>query len=137
MKKSVIGNIYRTAARLSSSSQEKTWSVNLAHKVAISNGYPAEDCVARQARQPSRRSNVVDGPGKIPFCLPHISDDMSRAVWSCQRKADLQNDVRVVEIPQENLKCQLVRNRAYDQLCATSQLRDLPVLQRVIAWYQE
>ncbi|KAK6737036.1 hypothetical protein RB195_019622 [Necator americanus] len=111
--------MYRTAARVSSSSQEKTWSVNLTHKVAISNGYPAGDGATRQARHPSRRSNVVDSPEKIPFCLPYISDDMSRAVRGCLRKAGLENDVRVVEIPPANLKGQLVRNRAYDRLCTT------------------
>ncbi|KAK6740943.1 hypothetical protein RB195_009036 [Necator americanus] len=104
MKKSVIGNMYRTAARVSSSSQEKAWSINVAHKVAMSNGYPAGDGATRQARYPSRRPNVVDGPEKIPFCLPYISDDMSRAVRGCLRKAGLRNDVRVVEIPPANLK---------------------------------
>ncbi|KAK6730919.1 hypothetical protein RB195_007409 [Necator americanus] len=102
--------MYRTAARVSSSSQEKAWSVSLAHKVVISNGYPNRDGATRQARHPSRRSNVVDSPEKIPFCLPHISDDMSRAVRSCLRKAGIENDVRVEEIPPANLKGQLVRN---------------------------
>ncbi|KAK6735650.1 hypothetical protein RB195_018711 [Necator americanus] len=111
--------MYTTAARVSSSSQEKTWSEKLTHKVAISNGYSAGDGATRQARHPSRRSNVVDGPEKIPFCLPYISDDMSRAVRGCLRRAGLQNDVRVVEIPPANLKGQLVRSRAYDRLCTT------------------
>ncbi|KAK6763170.1 hypothetical protein RB195_023762 [Necator americanus] len=119
MKNSVIGNMYRTAARVSSSSQEKAWSINVAHKVAMSNGYPAGGGATRQARYPSRRPNVVDGPEKIPFCLPYISDDMSRAVRGCLRKAGLRNDVRVVEIPPANLKGQLVRNRVYDRLCTT------------------
>ncbi|KAK6735688.1 hypothetical protein RB195_018739 [Necator americanus] len=68
---------------------------------------------------PFEVSKVVDGPEKIPFCLPYISDDMSKAVWGCLRKADLQNDVRVVEIPPANLKGQLVRSRVYDRLCTT------------------
>ncbi|KAK6732750.1 hypothetical protein RB195_016859 [Necator americanus] len=110
----------RTAARVSSSSQEKAWSTNVAHKVAMSNGYPTGDGATRQARYPSRRPNVVDGPEKIPFCLPYISDDMSRGVRGYLRKAGLQNDVRVVEIPPANLKGQLVRNRVYDRLCTTS-----------------
>ncbi|KAK6730487.1 hypothetical protein RB195_007133 [Necator americanus] len=111
--------MYRTAARVSSSSQEKTWSINLFHKVAISNGYPGGDGATRHARHPSRRFNVVDGPEKISFCLPYISDDMSRAVRGCLRKADPEKDVRVVEIPPANVKGQLVRNRAYDRLCTT------------------
>ncbi|KAK6745230.1 hypothetical protein RB195_011759 [Necator americanus] len=52
---------------------------------------------------PSRRSNVVDSSEKILFCLPDISDDMSRAIRSSLRKASLENDVRVVEIPPANL----------------------------------
>ncbi|KAK6750176.1 hypothetical protein RB195_002273 [Necator americanus] len=63
--------------------------------------------------------SLKDGPQNIPFCSPYISDDMSRAVRSCLRKANLQNDLKVVEILPVNLKCQLVRNRAYDRLCTT------------------
>ncbi|KAK6726493.1 hypothetical protein RB195_004677 [Necator americanus] len=48
-----VSNMYRTAARVSSSSQEKAWSINVAHKVAMSNGYPAGDGATRQARYPS------------------------------------------------------------------------------------
>ena len=44
---------------------------------------------------------------------------MSAAIRACIRKADLQDDVRVVEIPPENLKRRLVRNRLYDRLCQT------------------
>ncbi|KAK6765119.1 hypothetical protein RB195_025164 [Necator americanus] len=82
--------------------------------MVISNGYPAGDCVVRQARPPARRwkINPVDGPEKIPFHLPYMSDDMSTAVRRCLRKAGLQNDVGVVEIPSANLKCQLVRIHA-------------------------
>ncbi|KAK6763675.1 hypothetical protein RB195_024122 [Necator americanus] len=50
-KKSVIGN--RTAVRVSSSRQEKTRPVNLAHKVGISNGYPTGDGAGRHARHPT------------------------------------------------------------------------------------
>ncbi|KAK6761333.1 hypothetical protein RB195_022408 [Necator americanus] len=99
-------HMQETSARVASSSQEKTWSVNLAHKVAISSGYPELETVTR--RYPSRRSNVVDGPEKTMFSLPYISDDdMNRAIRSCPRKAGLENDVRVVEIPPANLKGQL------------------------------
>ncbi|VDP14364.1 unnamed protein product [Heligmosomoides polygyrus] len=38
---------------------------------------------------------------------------------ACVRKADLQEVVRVVEIPPINLKGQLVRNRIYDRMCST------------------
>ncbi|KAK6762864.1 hypothetical protein RB195_023533 [Necator americanus] len=105
--------------RVSSNSQEKAWSINVAHKGTISNGYPAGNGATRQARHPSRRSNVVDGPGKIPFCLFYISDDMSKAARSCLRKGVLQNDVRVVETPPANIEGQLIRDRACDRLTTT------------------
>ncbi|KAK6764730.1 hypothetical protein RB195_024893 [Necator americanus] len=44
---------------------------------------------------------------------------MSNAVRASLRQAGLQDSVRVVDIPPENLKQQLVRNRAYDRLCET------------------
>ncbi|KAK6737670.1 hypothetical protein RB195_020029 [Necator americanus] len=55
---------------------------SLAKNAARTIGYPAGDCVARQARQPSRRSNVVDGPEKIPICLPYIYDAMGTVLTS-------------------------------------------------------
>ncbi|KAK6764542.1 hypothetical protein RB195_024751 [Necator americanus] len=37
----------------------------------------------------------------------------------CLRRADLDSSVSVVEIPPNNLKRQLVRNRLYDTICTT------------------
>ncbi|KAK6762841.1 hypothetical protein RB195_023518 [Necator americanus] len=51
-------NMYRTAARVSSSSQEKAWSINVAHKVAMSNGYPTGDGATRQARKRSDDNQI-------------------------------------------------------------------------------
>ncbi|EYC36984.1 hypothetical protein Y032_0838g2611 [Ancylostoma ceylanicum] len=55
---------------------------------------------------------------KIAFCLPFISDEMSKKVKASLRKADLE-DHRVIDISPANLKTQLVRNRLYDRLCVT------------------
>ncbi|KAK6747628.1 hypothetical protein RB195_000680 [Necator americanus] len=81
-------NMHRTAAGVVSSSLEKIWFVILTRKLALVNGYATGEYVARQARYPSRRSNVVDG--KIPFCPPYLSDDMDL------RKAGLANNVQVL-----------------------------------------
>ncbi|EYB98482.1 hypothetical protein Y032_0131g1649 [Ancylostoma ceylanicum] len=62
---------------------------------------------------------MAEDNSKIAFCLPFISDEMSKAVRASLRKADLEDHVRVVEIPPANLKTQLVRNRLYDRLCIT------------------
>ncbi|VDO88034.1 unnamed protein product [Heligmosomoides polygyrus] len=56
-----------------------------------------------------------------PQCLqvPFITDALSAEVRDCVRKAELDDLVRVVEIPPANLKAQLVRNRLYDSACTT------------------
>ncbi|KAK6741459.1 hypothetical protein RB195_009365 [Necator americanus] len=65
----------KTAVRVASSTQEKTWSVNLAHKVAISNGYL--ETVSRQARHPPQHDPAYwMAQKRSPFCLPYISDDV-------------------------------------------------------------
>ncbi|EYB89997.1 hypothetical protein Y032_0224g2698 [Ancylostoma ceylanicum] len=68
------------------------------------------DNVAKRARKDN---------SKIAFCLPFISDEMSKKVRASLRVADQEDHVRVVEIPPANLKTQLVRNRLYDRLCVT------------------
>ncbi|KAK6735108.1 hypothetical protein RB195_018351 [Necator americanus] len=44
---------------------------------------------------------------------------MSAAIRRCLRRADLDSSVSVVEVPPNNLKRQLVRNRLYDTICTT------------------
>ncbi|VDO75972.1 unnamed protein product [Heligmosomoides polygyrus] len=44
---------------------------------------------------------------------------MSREIRKCVRAADLQDMVRITDVPSVNLKAQLVRNRAYDRTCST------------------
>ncbi|EYB89762.1 hypothetical protein Y032_0228g2884 [Ancylostoma ceylanicum] len=66
--------MYRTAAKLTSSTQERIWSGKMAHEIAKSNGYPMRECSPRLAH---RRSRLADGSEKIPFCLPSISDEVN------------------------------------------------------------
>ncbi|KAK6757516.1 hypothetical protein RB195_015373 [Necator americanus] len=68
------------------------------------------DCVTRQTPLLSRRPNIVNG--EIPFCLPYICDDMSRAVTELSTQRVSAERRGVIEIPSANLNCQLVRNRS-------------------------
>ncbi|KAK6754239.1 hypothetical protein RB195_013314 [Necator americanus] len=146
----ISNNNNRTATRVASSSQEKTSSVNLIHKVAISNGYVTR-IGSLDRHDFSRRPNIVYGREEIPFCLPYICDDMTRAVRSCLRKVGLQDDVRVVGVLPVNLKCQPVHNR--DLKCQQVSMTELRTIlscvvcpygkerncmvSRVNAWCQE
>ncbi|KAK6763798.1 hypothetical protein RB195_024214 [Necator americanus] len=72
-------------------------------------------------RDRSERARQLENPttDKIPLCFPYISDEMSAAIRRRLRRADLDSSVSVVEIPPNNLKHQLVRNRSYDTVCTT------------------
>ncbi|KAK6765005.1 hypothetical protein RB195_025080 [Necator americanus] len=85
-----VGIMSRTAARVSSSSQEN------------------EDCVAPQARQPSRRSDAVDDTEKILFSLPYISGDHEQSGTELSAKTRISERRDGVEIPPANLKCHLI-----------------------------
>ncbi|VDO62278.1 unnamed protein product [Heligmosomoides polygyrus] len=59
---------------------------------------------------------------KKPFSVPFITDALSTQVRDCDRGAELDDLVRVVDIPSanlKNLKHRLVRNRLYDNTCTT------------------
>ncbi|KAK6734614.1 hypothetical protein RB195_018044 [Necator americanus] len=118
-KKSVIENMFKTAATVSSEAQGRIASINMANRIAQSNGYPAKVSHSNRSHATEQRCHRVEQATKIPFCLPFISDDMSNAVRASLRQAGLQDSVRVVDIPPVNLKQQLVRNHAYDRLCET------------------
>ena len=49
--------------------------------------------------------------------MPFISDKVSAAIKQCIVRAQLQNDVMLVNLPNDNIKRQLVRNRVYDTEC--------------------
>ncbi|EYB83018.1 hypothetical protein Y032_0345g3120 [Ancylostoma ceylanicum] len=119
MKKSVIGNMYSTAARVSSDDHERDNSLKLARRIATSNGYPAKEH-SRITHLLRSRQRVGENTEKIAFCIPFISDEMSKEVRGCLRRAGLQDAVRVVEIPPTNLRKQLVRNRASQCSCSTA-----------------
>ncbi|EYB88370.1 hypothetical protein Y032_0248g83 [Ancylostoma ceylanicum] len=117
-KKAIIGNMFKTAAGVCSGSEEKQESLGLATTIAISNGYAPGGTRSWQRSNQTRKGHTSI-PNKIQFCMPFISDDVSRATRLCLRRAELEDLVTIVEIPPMNLKHQLVRNRIYDRLCTT------------------
>ena len=111
--------MFTTAIRVTSDAQERASSIKLAQHIARINGYPEKEWPRKSGNFPQRRNLTEEDNSKIVFCLPFISDAMSKAVRASLRKADLEDHVRVVEIPPANLKTKLVRNRLYDRLCIT------------------
>ncbi|KAK6757515.1 hypothetical protein RB195_015373 [Necator americanus] len=71
------------------------------------------DCVTRQTPLLSRRPNIVNG--EIPFCLPYICDDMSRAVTELSTQRVSAERRGVIEIPSANLNCQLIPGQSEGQ----------------------
>ncbi|EYC04086.1 hypothetical protein Y032_0090g2409 [Ancylostoma ceylanicum] len=104
----------KTAIGVSSGETEKQESLELASSILRSNGYQAK---AKRARTPRVISSTVSRTNKIPLCLPFISDRISTAIRRCLVRAQLDDDVILVNIPNENIKRQLVRNRLYDRTC--------------------
>uniref|UniRef100_A0A7I4YQ85 Reverse transcriptase domain-containing protein n=1 Tax=Haemonchus contortus TaxID=6289 RepID=A0A7I4YQ85_HAECO len=119
-KQSVISNMFRVASKVSSDTDLKTESLDIARRIAVSNGYPNR-CKGSQrgGHFPPRRIYEQAPVNKVTFCLPFISDEMSRAIRACVTRCDLKEEVMVVEIPPGKLCRQLVRNRLYDILCDT------------------
>ncbi|VDP09413.1 unnamed protein product [Heligmosomoides polygyrus] len=118
-KRAIVRNMFQTAALVSSNSEFKSSSREIASRIALSNGYVAHNMPkGRQPRAPAR-IHRAQLRGQIAFTVPFISDALSAQVRECVRKTDLGGIVRVVEVPPANLKAQLVRNRLYDCDCET------------------
>ncbi|KAK6735197.1 hypothetical protein RB195_018401 [Necator americanus] len=111
MKKAVLNNMFRTARTVCSGPEERKESLTLAHEIAVSNGYEIRTSETRRYRSERARQLENLTTDKIPLCFPYISDEVSAAIRRCLRKADFYSSVSVVEIPPNNLKRQLVRNR--------------------------
>ncbi|KAK6728747.1 hypothetical protein RB195_006038 [Necator americanus] len=110
--------MFRTAVRVTSDVQERIDAINLAQRIANSNGY-----IGNVARRPDlgaqqEYATLVES-NKINFCLRFITDNLSKAIRTSLLKCGLEDQVRVVEIPPTNLKKQLVRNRMYDRFLLT------------------
>ena len=120
MKRAVIRNMFRTVAQVCIGESEYRESRSLAQRIASDNGYAASRFQQRRTSHDSIRRE------KIPLCLPFISDKVSTAIQQCIVRAQLQDDVVLVNIPNSNIKKQLVRNRLYDKECITDQCTICP-----------
>ncbi|EYB99831.1 hypothetical protein Y032_0119g793 [Ancylostoma ceylanicum] len=111
--------MFKTAAKLCTGEEERCESKRIALKIANSNGYTT----SQYQRRPSRAGIQSRTPrnNKLPLCLPFFSDKVSAAFQQCITRAQLDDDVILVNIPNDNIKKQLVRNRLYDKHCTTEQ----------------
>ena len=116
VKRAIIRNMFKTATEVCSGEAERHESARLASAIAHENG-----CVSRgkQYCRASSESKANDCSKKLPLCIPFIWDRMSSAINRCLARAQLQDDVVLVNIPNDNIRRQLVRNRLYDRTCNT------------------
>ena len=114
VKVAVVKNMFRTATTMCTGEDERQESLRLASEIASMNGYTVPHTQNRAHANPQRlsRSNRL-----LPLCIPFISDRVNAAIQRSIVRAQLQNDVMLVSIPNDNIKRQLVRNRLYDTQC--------------------
>ena len=116
MKHAVIRNMFRTVGEVCTGESELLESRNHAREIALSNGYS----LSQHQRNHSKSMWNADknsGREKLPLCISFISDKVSMAIKQCIARAQLQNEVILVNSPNDNLKKQLIRNRVYDVEC--------------------
>ncbi|EYB86087.1 hypothetical protein Y032_0286g1413 [Ancylostoma ceylanicum] len=113
VKRAIVRNVFKTALEVSSGESERQESLRMANEIMSSNGYSSRP---RRARKPTAANGGNRNERKLPLCLPFISDRVSAAIRQCLTQAHLQ-DVVLVNIPNENIRRQLVRNRLYDKAC--------------------
>ena len=107
----------RTALGVCSGEEERQHSLAQVSNILHNNGYQARSKRTRQPRIPNRKESRTN---KIPLCLPFISDRISFEIRQCLIRAQLDDDVVLVNIPNDNIKRQLVRNRLYDRACISN-----------------
>ncbi|VDL62846.1 unnamed protein product, partial [Nippostrongylus brasiliensis] len=119
-KKAVVKNMFRTATMVSSNSDLKSESWQLANRIAIENGSARW---RKQLVNISLHSTCEALHAHIDFVLSrHRSlTSFPREIRNCVRKAGLDNMIRVVEVPPSNLKARLVKDRLYDSVCRRRQ----------------
>ncbi|EYC44083.1 hypothetical protein Y032_0472g2059 [Ancylostoma ceylanicum] len=105
MKRAVIRNMFKTAVELCTGDDERKESRKLASDIAGANGYT----VFPRHNKSHTVSGNIPKQSKIPLCLPFITDTISAAVRRCIVQSQLQDDVILVNIPNNNIRSQLVR----------------------------
>ena len=124
VKRAVIRNMFKTVNEICTGNEELVESRKLAREIAQSNGYSFPRKRSRRTRRPIVDQNSHSN--KLPLCLPFISDKVSAAIKQCIVHAQLQNDVMLINISNDNLKIHLVRNRACDIECVSSECVTCP-----------
>ncbi|EYB90256.1 hypothetical protein Y032_0222g2630 [Ancylostoma ceylanicum] len=114
VKRAVIRNMLKTATDVCSGEIERQESLKQAFDILHSNGYQTKP---RKTRRLRNVSSTVERSDKLLLCLPFISDRISAAIRKCLIRAQLHDDVVLVNIPNDNIKRQLIRNRLYDRTC--------------------
>uniref|UniRef100_A0A7I4YFD5 Reverse transcriptase domain-containing protein n=1 Tax=Haemonchus contortus TaxID=6289 RepID=A0A7I4YFD5_HAECO len=115
VKRAVVSNMLRTATSVCTGEAERLESRRLACEIAAVNGYT----VSRGCKKSRTNTQRVTPRNKLPLCLPFISDKVSNAIQRSIFRAGLQDVVQLVNIPNNNIKQLLVRNRLYDKQCIT------------------
>ena len=98
VKRAVLRNMFRTAMQTCSGEDERRESRKLATQIACSNGYHPSPHIRHLKSGEHRAEN------RLPLCLPFISDKISAAIQKCIIRAQLQDDVMLVNIPNDNIK---------------------------------
>ncbi|EYC22539.1 hypothetical protein Y032_0017g3411 [Ancylostoma ceylanicum] len=118
VKRAVIRNMFKTAIEVCSGEAERQESKSLASIIMRENGYVSQ----KQQQRKTTNARKTHAYGKrLPLCIPFVSDRISNAIRQCLIRAQLQDDVVLVNIPNDNIKRQLVRNRLYDRTCLSQQ----------------
>ncbi|EYB83376.1 hypothetical protein Y032_0337g2918 [Ancylostoma ceylanicum] len=113
VNRAVIHDMLRTPTSSCSGEVKRHESLNLASNILYSNGYKAKP----RSRKPGIPSSAKERDTKLLLCLPFISDRIRTDIRKCPSRAQLHDDVALVNIPNENIKRQLIRIRLYDKAC--------------------
>ncbi|EYC19566.1 hypothetical protein Y032_0024g941 [Ancylostoma ceylanicum] len=119
VKRTIVRNMFRTATKVCTCDGEQCVSRKLASEIASSNGYSTSRLQSRSPHTANR--SRTPRLSKVPLCMPLFPDRVTAAFQQCIIRAQLQDDVILVNIPNDNIKKQLVRNRLYDKDCISEQ----------------
>uniref|UniRef100_A0A7I4YDF6 Reverse transcriptase domain-containing protein n=1 Tax=Haemonchus contortus TaxID=6289 RepID=A0A7I4YDF6_HAECO len=114
MKRAVVRNMYRTATGVCTGEVEREESRKLAAEIASLNGYGTQ-----RKRSGLKAYSLRNRENMAHLRLPFISDKVSAEIRQCIARADLANDVVLINLPADNIKRHLIRNRLYDRTCTT------------------
>ncbi|KAK6760185.1 hypothetical protein RB195_021614 [Necator americanus] len=114
-KKAIIRNILKTATAMCTEDRGREESLKLATSTGSSIGFSR----LKSNTQSRSTNNTVRVPrgGRIPLCIPFVSDSSTAAIHRTLLRAQVQDDVVLVNIPNDSIK--LVRNRFYDRQCVS------------------